>query len=480
MPINNAISHDENVLHQWIVDNLGMNIPRVAMCPNHQAPFEYIKSAFFEEAGDLVAWAPRGGGKTTLGAVATLLDLLFKPTCQIRILGGSLEQSLRMWEGLCPLLEKVGKDELFDERSRARRVKMKNGALAAVLTQSQRSVRGQRVQKLRCDEVELFDREVWNAAQLVTRSRKCHELPESHRGLWPKGIRARIEALSTMHRPCGLMQDIITSAEERNARIIHWCLLDVLEKCPADRDCKSCALAADCKGTARNAGGFIQIDDAIDMKRRVSRETWESEMLCLRPDRRSCVFPAFSVEKHVGDKPWWDTNARVWYSLGMDFGIRNPFVCLWISHDAAGRVFVVDELVVTGLTLEQAIAKVRASRQVCYNQVFCDPAGSQINRQTAASDINVLRQNGFEVAYMSTRIVDGIDRIKSDLEPASGAPLLRIHPRCRTLIRSLQCYHYKEDHSENPHKDNINDHCIDALRYYYVNRVISQGVARCY
>ena len=41
---------------------------------------------------------------------------------------------------------------------------------AGVLAQSQRSVRGLRVQKLRCDEVELFDPAVWEAAQLTTRS----------------------------------------------------------------------------------------------------------------------------------------------------------------------------------------------------------------------------------------------------------------------------------------------------------------------
>ncbi len=38
---------------------------------------------------------------------------------------------------------------------------MKNGAKAAVLAQSQRAVRGLHVQKLRCDEVEMFDPQVW-------------------------------------------------------------------------------------------------------------------------------------------------------------------------------------------------------------------------------------------------------------------------------------------------------------------------------
>ena len=35
-----------------------------------------------------------------------------------------------------------------------------------MLAQSQRAVRGLRVQKLRCDEVEMFNPSIWEAAQL--------------------------------------------------------------------------------------------------------------------------------------------------------------------------------------------------------------------------------------------------------------------------------------------------------------------------
>jgi len=37
-------------------------------------------------------------------------------------------------------------------------VRLENGSGAAVLTQSEKAVRGVRVQKVRCDEVELFGR----------------------------------------------------------------------------------------------------------------------------------------------------------------------------------------------------------------------------------------------------------------------------------------------------------------------------------
>jgi hypothetical protein len=158
-------------LHQWIKYFIGIDIPSHAVCPSHSSPFDYIRHAYFEPTKDCIVVAPRGGGKTKLASVATLLDLIHKPPCSVRILGGSLEQSLRMWEHLWPEIEFWAKHLLSKRGGTSKRIELRGGSNAAVLTQSQRAVRGLRVQKLRCDEVEMFDPEIWEAAQLVTKSR---------------------------------------------------------------------------------------------------------------------------------------------------------------------------------------------------------------------------------------------------------------------------------------------------------------------
>jgi len=266
-----------DALHEWIRLFLGLSIPRDCVCDNHDAPFEYVCRAYFEPADDLIVWAPRGGGKTRLAAVATLLDLLHKPGVSVRILGGSLEQSLKMWEHLLPDALRVA-HELIDTPAAARRLRLRSGSNASVLTQSERAVRGLRVQKLRCDEVELFDREVWEAAQLVTKSRgagpeiQCADLlsrPNPKPGFRSPTpavpISGAIEALSTLHRPFGLMQKLIDDAQRAGSpRIIRWCLLEVLERCPPQRQCRSCPLWDDCGGVAKTkCAGFVSIDDAI-------------------------------------------------------------------------------------------------------------------------------------------------------------------------------------------------------------------------
>src|SRR4051812_8663442 len=89
-------------LHKWVRTFCGLDVPRVAVCAGHDAPFEYLRLAYMEPGEDLVVWAPRAGGKTRLGAVVTLLELLHKPGIEVRILGGSMEQSVKMWEHLRP------------------------------------------------------------------------------------------------------------------------------------------------------------------------------------------------------------------------------------------------------------------------------------------------------------------------------------------------------------------------------------------
>ena len=79
-------------LLRWIRFYTGMRMPTQAICPGHDAPMDYVWRAYREPAEDLVVWAPRGGGKTRLAALLTLLDMLHKPGCSIRILGGSLDQ----------------------------------------------------------------------------------------------------------------------------------------------------------------------------------------------------------------------------------------------------------------------------------------------------------------------------------------------------------------------------------------------------
>jgi hypothetical protein len=278
-------------------------------------------------------WANREGGKTELAAIATLLDCIFKPRCQVRILSGSGEQAGRMYEYLTGFLRK-GFEEFLAGPIRKSKCRFVNGSAVEVLTQSQRSVRGQHIQKLRCDEVELFDEEVFAAAKFTTQS--------------TAEVLASMEMTSTMHRPCGLMQKIVSSATEFGTPVFKWCLWEVIEKC-TNRSCSQCPLWVDCEGKAKRSEGYLKIDDCITAMRRASRAGWEAEMLCERPSRENVVFDEFEPAEHIRQIDY-DPNLPLYRAL--DFGFVNPFVCLWVQADEDGVVRVIDEYVRSRATID--------------------------------------------------------------------------------------------------------------------------------
>ena len=495
----------------------GLRLARKRFCPGHVAPLEYVAASFFQTYGDLVIWANRGGGKTELGSVTTHLDSIFHAGCQTRILGGSLQQSERMYEYLGAKWHPLFADYLASE-PQSRCTELRNGSAIEILSQSQRSVRGQRVQRVKCDEVDEFDPDVWRAVQFVTQSRGP--------------LRASIEAFSTMHHPYGLMSGVVDGAwnvaegqatgcglqatgtatapaasgggwydngdnsrqtrgsaptaaddnradtrsaptDSRGPALMAWCLWETIERCTGDRSCSRCVLWEDCRGRAREAEGFLLIDDAVAQMRRSGREAWESEMLCLRPRTENLVFPRFRRSTHV-EQLRYDSAWPTYRSL--DFGFANPFVCLWaqlVGDDPeTARLQVLDEYVQTQRTVAEHAA-VLSSRHVWpIRATYCDPAGRQRGDVTGSGACQELARHGILTKSCYSGIMEGVDLLRALLAPALGEPRLVIDPRCVNLVRAMESYHYpsarRSDAAETPEKDGRHDHLVDTLRYLAV------------
>ncbi|MDD5327273.1 MAG: hypothetical protein PHY02_05605 [Phycisphaerae bacterium] len=457
---------------------LGIDIPDKRICEGHNSPMDYLwhsysadlstslKAGFPAEKstnGDAIVWANRGGGKTELAAIATLLDCVFKPGCQVRILSGSGEQAGRMYEYLTSFLRN-GFEEFLAGAIRKSKCRFANGSAVEVLTQSQRSVRGQHIQKLRCDEVELFDEDVFAAAKFTTQS--------------TSDLRAAMEMISTMHRPYGLMQRIVSFADEVGTPVFKWCLWEVIEKC-ADRNCSQCPLWNDCEGKAKRSEGYLQIDDCITAMRRASKAGWESEMLCKRPNRENVVFDEFEPSEHIGQV---DYNPSLPLYRTLDFGFVNPFVCLWVQVDENGNVRVIDEYIRSRATIDvhaEEMKKRTPAGEACVAATFCDPAGSGRNDVTGTSVVRELRAMGIVTRFRRSGILEGIELIRRSLRAGDGKSRILISPKCQRLIEAIRCYRYPEggksgstsspQAGELPLKDGVYDHPIDALRYFFVN-----------
>jgi hypothetical protein len=489
-------------LVKWLKVALDLEVPRSALIEGHQSPLDYLCHTFFELPGtpaDCVVWASRGGGKTFYAAVATVLDLLFKPGIDVKILGGSLDQARRMHDHLRTLLDRPALRGVVDGRITSRRAALRNGSRVEVLAQSHTSVRGTRPQKLRCDEVELFDPEVWAAAQLVTRSREC---------VSPGGVRvmarASVEALSTLHKPSGLMSELVREGSPR--LVLRWGVIDALARCEESRACAACVLFPECGGRAkdsRRVAGHVTIDDAITLKKRASAASWRAEMLCEMPSERraAAVFAEFDPLTHVRETPdaieGLDTPAMdaaappTPWVCGMDFGMRGETAVLWAALRAGDVLHVMDERIASDVVLREHIEAIRrglprwsglagaAAHETMTpwptpRWVGVDPAGAQRSLHTGTGAVQTMREAGLVVRHRRLALEAGLRIVRARLAPASGPPRLIVHPRCERLIEALRCYRWPEapatvrSGETTPIKDG-HDHAVDALRYLIVN-----------
>lgn len=509
---------DRETLRLWLRAHLGIEVPERGLVAGAATPLDYLEWAFFEEshpatrraAGgnetDCIVWACRGGGKTFYAAVATLLDLIYKPGIRVTIMGGSLLQSARMHEHLRGFFEHEAFAPFVAGRITDKRVRLVNGSVAELVAPTHTSVRGSRPQKLRCDEVELIEPGVWRAAQLVTRSAECGGVI----------VRGGVEAFSTWHRRGGLMTELVGRRLRSGLthtvpprRLFRWGVLDVLGACPESRPCEPCALLPECERRAKRPhGGHIPVDDAVTLKTRSDADSWESEMLCRRPSAADAVFRQFSRETHVvefevacegeascgtargGAPADMPPAARRLapggrWLCGMDFGFAAPTVILWAYLDPGGVLWVADERIASGVVLaDHAEAMVRSrptAGGVPPEWVGIDPAGRQRHGQTGISDARVLQRAGLAVKSRRLPLEDGLRAVRARLAPALGPPRLFIHPRCDGLIHALERYRYPArratgappgsadaEHADAPKKDGA-DHAADALRYLVIN-----------
>ena len=484
MPLNEIQNSDQ--LYQFVQDTFETSIPRQGICPGHQAPWDYIWQSFSADR-DNVVWACRGGGKTFCAALSTVLWAIHHPGAEQVILGGSLEQSERLAEHIRSLLAHL--DHIQSPSSRRRHIKLLNGSVIRILAQSETSVRGVHADKVRCDEVELFDPDVWRAVGFCTTGRKAAQ--------------GSLEALSTAHVKGGIMENLVERCRGRNypGRLFAWCLWEVIENCPPQRRCEGCLLADDChgpgasptaiasqRGLARRGSGFFRIDDAIAIKARSSALAWQAEMLCRGVSRNQwAVFAEFDPARHVSKSDEL-VYRRDWpLYRAIDFGYRDPLVCLWVQLTPDGKVCVLDEYVREELPIVRHAANILQRDAVVTGIAACpgrdrspvaityvDPAGRQKESTSGAACTELLASAGIPCACRGSTIGEGLELIRAAMAPAVGEHRLLVHPRCTKLIDAFGAYHYPPPGSggngDTPVKDGP-DHLIDALRYFFVNRM---------
>lgn len=203
----------------------------------------------------------------------------------------------------------------------------------------------------------------------------------------------------------------------------------------------------------------------------LSEARWQQEQEISFEARSDLVYSEFDPQRHILGDDWlvrrdWEIYRSV------DFGFHHPFV-LWLQLTPEGEVIVFDEWSESDHTTDdmlRAIRNVDLAHGISESDVTwtaCDPAGAAA-QDAGISPANVMQRAGIKLRYRSSRISPGVERVKSALSDAAGRVGLRISPRCRNLIADLRRYRWATGGDE-PLKDGLCDHSLDALRYFFVN-----------
>jgi hypothetical protein len=153
--------------------------------------------------------------------------------------------------------------------------------------------------------------------------------------------------------------------------------------------------------------------------------------------------------------------------IGQDFNVT-PGSCV-IGRLVKDSIEIFDEIYIENSNTSEMIDEIRRRYPTNPITVYPDPAGQQ--RKTSANgntDIKLLEMAGFTVKYRRSHPLVR-DRINAGnslfFKRADGTTRFTIDPSCKTTIRCLKNWAYKEG-TMVPDKDSGFDHGCDALTYW--------------
>ena len=459
-------------LHDWLVLVLDHWMPKYKICDGHSSPFEYFEAKYYKDYLKTIAKACRSGGKTENGVgLYCWLNARFKSNWKAKIMAGSLDQAKKGHEATQRFNSEVieiGGGSVLDGEPIISRTKYKNGSEYAILAASHKQSRSSHQPELLLDEIDEIDNTILNESMQQPQSMNGHP------ACW--------HFTSTEHRVGGVMADWVDNAELRGYKLFTWCILEVMEGC-YDYSCSRCKIAPWCEGkmkpvmamaekeqgVTRATMGFNSVSDVINKienaetsentsaGRLITPIDIEADLFCKRPSRTGLVYKEFDRNIHVVNDMVIDENWAKYRSL--DFGITNPWVCLYIAEDPAGRLYIYDEIYVKGKTTPEMIPQLTDGVRYEYN--VADPFGQ------GASDRAMLYNAGIDtLAPRKGDIAGGILFVKQALQKRmDGLPGILINgSKCGNTIYEIEKgYRYPENVlSETPIKEN--DHALDCLR----------------
>jgi len=217
-----------------------------------------------------------------------------------------------------------------------------------------------------------------------------------------------------------------------------------------------------------SANPYLHPDELERARKDTDPLIWKQEYLAEFVSFANQVYATFDYDRHVVDRPDLDD----WtVSVAVDPGLANPTAILWIAHNpVSGEDIIFREHIASSMLFPDVLRLLNQHQpEGGYDCLICDVAGRARSQETGASFIGWMKSNGMKFKARRVGIVDGINQVRSRLLNVEGETRLFVTENCRKTIQAIEGYHYPErdgEQREEPEKDGVFDHPMDALRYY--------------
>lgn len=343
----------DDELHEFIKQKYKIHIPRNAVTPGHDAPFDFVSDAFFQRETSQFVIANREGSKTFSVAIVHALMARFYPGYEGLTAGAIEIQSKRCYSGLKQLNQIFGSDQIED--SLQSETLWKNTSKVEIVTGTYAAMNGPHSNLLHRDEVELFRRDAFDEGDNITKS-----------GILRDGrqIKAHDILTSTRKKARGLVQEILDKVEEEikagqdpSYRVYKWGVAETVKRvpncrglpenanlpddqlCPCnkiingfwdpDKKTNPRSLEDVCAGRfGRSDGWRPLVPDIVSKFTKNSRAMWEAQQECMKVASEGLILANFSKETH-GIRKYVPDPENGPIFQGVDFGGTNPHAVNW-------------------------------------------------------------------------------------------------------------------------------------------------------